>query len=138
MLLPSLLSLSLLTGTASAYGEKVHHTITGTALAAAGLDSAAAPDPASPAALRALIDARARNNPDAAMREEWVRRWPTPESFDAWAMKEWLQLSPAATINGIDQNDTPGATALEVAATAARQPNLRWRGMTGSQTPCPD
>jgi glycine dehydrogenase subunit 2 len=23
-------------------------------------------------------------------------------------------------------------------ATAARQPNLRWRGMTGSQTPCPD
>ena len=23
-------------------------------------------------------------------------------------------------------------------AMAARQPNLRWRGMTGSQTPCPD
>ena len=23
-------------------------------------------------------------------------------------------------------------------ATAARQPNLRWRGMTGVQTPCPD
>ena len=23
-------------------------------------------------------------------------------------------------------------------ATAARQPNLRWRGMTGAQTPCPD
>jgi hypothetical protein len=23
-------------------------------------------------------------------------------------------------------------------ATAARQPNLRWRAMTGSQTPCPD
>ena len=22
--------------------------------------------------------------------------------------------------------------------TAARQPNLRWRGMTGEQTPCPD
>ena len=22
--------------------------------------------------------------------------------------------------------------------TAARQPNLRWRAMTGSQTPCPD
>ena len=23
-------------------------------------------------------------------------------------------------------------------ATAARQPNLRWRAMTGAQTPCPD
>jgi glycine dehydrogenase subunit 2 len=23
-------------------------------------------------------------------------------------------------------------------AMAARQPNLRWRGMTGAQTPCPD
>jgi glycine dehydrogenase subunit 2 len=23
-------------------------------------------------------------------------------------------------------------------ATAARQPNLHWRGMTGAQTPCPD
>jgi glycine dehydrogenase subunit 2 len=23
-------------------------------------------------------------------------------------------------------------------ATAARQPNLRWRGMTGAQMPCPD
>jgi glycine dehydrogenase subunit 2 len=23
-------------------------------------------------------------------------------------------------------------------ATAARQPNLRWRGMTGRQLPCPD
>jgi len=23
-------------------------------------------------------------------------------------------------------------------ATAARQPNLRWRGMTGAETPCPD
>jgi len=23
-------------------------------------------------------------------------------------------------------------------ASAARQPNLRWRGMTGAQTPCPD
>jgi glycine dehydrogenase subunit 2 len=23
-------------------------------------------------------------------------------------------------------------------ATAARQPNLRWPGMTGAQTPCPD
>jgi glycine dehydrogenase subunit 2 len=22
--------------------------------------------------------------------------------------------------------------------TAARQPNLRWKGMTGDQTPCPD
>ena len=22
-------------------------------------------------------------------------------------------------------------------ATAARQPNLRWRGMTGAETPCP-
>jgi glycine dehydrogenase subunit 2 len=22
--------------------------------------------------------------------------------------------------------------------TAARQPNLRWKAMTGSQTPCPD
>ena len=23
-------------------------------------------------------------------------------------------------------------------ALAARQPNLRWRGMTGAETPCPD
>jgi glycine dehydrogenase subunit 2 len=23
-------------------------------------------------------------------------------------------------------------------ATAARQPNLRWRPMTGAETPCPD
>jgi len=23
-------------------------------------------------------------------------------------------------------------------AKAARQPDLRWRGMTGAQTPCPD
>ncbi len=123
LLLPPLLSLHLLTGTAWAYGEKVHHAITRTSLAAAGLDGAAALDPASPAAIRALIDARARNHPDAAIREEWLRRWPTPESFDAWAMKEWLQLSPAATINGIDRNDTPGATALDVAAMAARQPD---------------
>jgi hypothetical protein len=34
-----------------------------------------------------------------------------------------LRCLGAATINGIDQNDTPGATALDVAATAARQPD---------------
>ena len=117
----SLLALSV--PTASAYGERVHHAITATSLAAdpaSDLGAAAALDPAAMAGMRALIDARARSHPDRVLREAWVRRYPTPEAFDAAAMKEFLLLARGSTIYGIDRLDTPGATALEVAAQGAR------------------
>jgi glycine dehydrogenase subunit 2 len=46
---------------------------------------------------------------------------------EAWEDPELVKHAPHdAPVKRLDE------------ATAARQPNLRWRGMTGAQTPCPD
>lgn len=109
---------------ALAYDEEVHTFLAKAALAGAGLDVAAEPiAPDAPLAVRTAIDLWARTSTDTALRAEWLRRYPTPELFDAWAMKELLQLSPAAEVLGIDRLPPPTATLLEVIETGARQPD---------------
>lgn len=109
---------------AFAYDEEVHTFLAKAALAGAGLDVPAPPiDPSAPLAVRSAIDAWARTSTDATLRAEWLRRYPAPESFDAWAMKELLSLSPAAEVLGIDRLPPPAATFGEVIEAGARQPD---------------
>ena len=63
----------------------------------------------------------------------------TLETLDAFADALIEIAREAETDPGLvtgAPHDTPVRRLDE--ATAARQPNLRWRGMTGAQTPCPD
>src|SRR5439155_2584198 len=52
-----------------------------------------------------------RTLPDAALRERFLRRYPTPADFDAWAFKELLALHGGAQVVGIDL--TPQASTVE-------------------------
>lgn len=116
-------ALLLLPSSALAYSESVHATLTQTALASALVDTPIQLDPISPTAVRALIDSYGRNQLEPALREEWVRRYPTPNDFDAWALKEFLMLAPASTVNNIDQNKSTDVHLVDYVATSARQPD---------------
>jgi hypothetical protein len=87
-----------------AYSEALHAFVTSRALAADGASSALV-EPATEAdlaALRALFWRTASSLPDAALRQEFLARYPDPASFDAWAFKELFMLDPAATVHGFD------------------------------------
>src|SRR5438874_674931 len=89
---------------ALAYDEEVHSFLVRSALSESGLDVPAPPiPPDAPAAIRRSIDLWARTSTDAALAAEWTRRYPTPESFDAWAEKELLLFAPEANVLGIDR-----------------------------------
>ena len=91
---------------AGAYDERIHAFVTRRSLEKAGLDQQAAPFGKDEVAhLRQAIDAHGRAHGDAALRAEWLRRYPRPEDFDAFAMKELLLLNPQAKVFGIDRID---------------------------------
>jgi ABC-type Fe3+-hydroxamate transport system substrate-binding protein len=90
---------------AHAYNEKVHVLLTSRALAARAASNEAVLKPPTPkdlAALRWLFFRTARELPDEPLRAWFFARFPTEESFDAWAFKELFLLDPAATVHGFD------------------------------------
>ena len=107
-----MLLLLLLAPPAFAYNEAIHVLITRTALPDARMLEPATQQDLD--AFRALFWRNGMKTPDFA------RRYPTVESFDAWAFKEFLMLDPAARVHGIDQYDEPGRGA-EWSALAAEQ-----------------
>ena len=109
-----------------AYSEALHAFLTGRALAAPGGASSALVVPATEsdlARLRALFWRTASTLPDAALRAEFLARYPDPDSFDAWAFKELFMLDPAATVHGFDR--APDAV-RRLPRGALRQLASRW------------
>lgn len=89
---------------ASGYAIDVHSELSRLSLANSGLGDKAAPiDPAAMVAVRAAMDDFARNTP--GLREAWLKRYPTPADFDAFAQKQLLLLSPGSNVVGIDRTD---------------------------------
>jgi hypothetical protein len=114
-----------------AYAVEVHRILTFTALHEAGLEVPADPiDPNLPVLIRQGIDDHGRLTPE--LHDTWVARYPSG-TFDVWAEKELLLLSPAATVEGIDTTTVPpdssGAapTLLSVASVGATQPDNDFR-----------
>ena len=114
---------------AAAYAEDVHFQ-----LAMCSLDKTALNTPASPgnlvaaAAVRSAIDSHARRSP--ALRDAWVKRYPSPNDFDDWAFKSFLLLEPGAKVYGIDRLDErlpASARLLDLVSHAARHPDEDWR-----------
>jgi len=89
---------------ASGYAIDVHAELSRLSLAKSGLSDKAAPiEPAAMVAVRAAMDDFARSTP--GLREAWLKRYPTPADFDAFAQKQLLLLSPGASVIGIDRTD---------------------------------
>lgn len=117
-------------GPAFAYNEALHAFITGRALGPAagapGLGPVVLPAGAGDLdAFRALFWTTASGLPDAdaALRQEFLARFPTARSFDAWAFKQFLLLDPAATVHGFDR---PPDARRRVPRLALLQQASRW------------
>jgi hypothetical protein len=115
--------------TAHAYAEDVHYQLALRSLEKTALSAAAGPASlVATAAVRSAIDAHARRSP--ALRERWVKRYPTPNDFDDWAFKSFLLLEPGARVFGIDRLDerlAGNARLLDLVAQASRHPDEDWR-----------
>lgn len=117
--------LLLLLPLAFAYGEKVHAELTREALSAAVGDTpVTAAELGQVDALIARIDSHARVS--AALSTEWTARYPTPESFDRWELKELLLLSPDADVYGFDRLD-PETDLLALLSVSSRRPDDDFR-----------
>src|SRR5436305_1383018 len=102
-LLCAVAALAIAPRPALAYDEDIHAFLVRAALKSSGLGTPAQPiSHGAPQAVRKAIDAWARASTDTTLRAEWLRRYPTPSAFDAWAEKELLLLSPEANVFGID------------------------------------
>jgi hypothetical protein len=130
----SVVALALATvAPARAFAVDVHEAMTQRALLSSGL---AVPVPSTPGqpflpdVVRTHLDVRARASGTA---EAWTARYPTPDHFDAWAYKEFLELAPEATVQGIDAITLPadrvfgGMSLLDVAAIGSKQPDDDFR-----------
>jgi hypothetical protein len=90
---------------AHAYNEAVHHFLTRKAFA--GRDAwlaapLAAPTAQDHAAFRARFWQLASQSADPSLGADFLARFPTVESLDAAAFKEWLMLDPAARVHGLE------------------------------------
>jgi len=107
---------ALIAAPALAYNEAVHAFITRRALP----DDTPVPAPAQGDldAFRELFWRR------ASAHAEFARRFPSPLSFTAWELKEFLMLDPAARVHGIDLlPDDPAPTRGELLERASRWPD---------------
>lgn len=116
--------LSLVPSTARAYDEQVHTYLARAALVSSGLDRPSAEiTSAQLDGVRVLIDGWARTATDTAVRAEWLRRYPDPAAFDAWAEKELLLFSPEAQVFGIDRPAPRLPTILDLVEAGSREPD---------------
>ena len=76
-------------------------------------------------ALRVSIYRAGAAHSEPAVRERFLRRYPTEAAFDAWAFKEFLALDPAADVFGIDRLPEPGTvpSVRALLALGSRQPD---------------
>jgi hypothetical protein len=125
--LPALIAvLSLaLAGPARAFNESTHEGITREALRAMP-DLGVVRAPPDAGAL-----ARFRNHLHHLLARDpaFAARYPTVDGFDAWAMKEYLALSPEARVFGIDVVTADPLPARDLIALASRQPDEDFRNM---------
>src|ERR1700682_127041 len=105
----------LLPTAALAYHEAIHERITRAALPEARVLQP--PTQEDLDAFRALFWRQASTTPGFA------QRFPTPESFDAWAFKEFLMLDPAARVHGFDLFQEKPMPRGELLALASRWPD---------------
>lgn len=114
---------------ASGYAIPIHIELARRALAKSGLDTPAARiDMKTALSIRDAIDAYGRTEP--SVKDAWLKRYPTPDAFDNFALKQLLLLSPKEPVFGLDRADTrlaQGKTLLEVAAAATGHPDEDWR-----------
>ena len=122
LLVPAAAAL-LLSLPAQAYNEAVHHFLTRRAFAGRSAwlaEPLAAPMPADHDAFRARFWTLASQVPDAALRAEFLARFPTAAALDAWSFKEFLMLDPAAKVHGLeptpDDLPQPRGTLLPLAS----------------------
>jgi hypothetical protein len=114
---------------AHAYAIDVHAELSRQALASSNLGDKAAPiDIALAATMRATMDGYGRNTP--ALRDAWIKRYPQPTDFDAFAEKQLLLFSAGASVIGIDRVDPlmpKDPTLLEVVARGSSHPDEDYR-----------
>ena len=112
----AVLFIAFLSAPAFAYNEAVHAFITRRALPD---DTRIAPP------TQADLDAfRGLFWRTASAHAEFARRFPTPESFSAWELKQFLMLDPAARVHGFDLSpDDAAGTRGELLQRASRWPD---------------
>ena len=107
----------------AAYEERVHQLIGERALPATLPRDLARATPVDVDELRRATWRVGANHPDAAVRAAFLARYPAESSFDAWAWKEFLGLTPEARVVGVDVLPSPEPDARTVAALASRLPD---------------
>ena len=117
------LAVAALPRPAHGYAEAVHQLIGERALPPGLPADLAAPTLADVDALRAATWRAGATHPDASIRARFLARYPSEESFDAWAWKDFLGLTPEARVMGIDALPPPEPDARRLAAVASRYPD---------------
>jgi hypothetical protein len=112
----AVLFIAFLSAPAFAYNEAVHAFITRRAL-----PDDTRVEPPTQADLDAFRGLFWRT---ASAHAEFARRFPTPESFSAWELKQFLMLDPAARVHGFDLSpDDAAPTRGELLQQASRWPD---------------
>ncbi|MEW5854247.1 MAG: hypothetical protein AB2A00_36070 [Myxococcota bacterium] len=128
--LTAALLVALLPSPAAAYHEQIHELFPERALAgepALKSEQLNAVTEEELAAFRRYVDGLFRAHPDEKVRAEYVRRWPTPESFDSVAFKTLLGLNERRALNGFDKTEGLPGTALQAIQKGSSQPDSDWR-----------
>lgn len=97
--------LSVLAWPARAYNELTHEALTRKAFVAHPAWTSPLllpPGPEDLAAFRSLLFRAFAGVPDEALRTAFLARFPTEGALDAWALKGFFMLNPAATVHGFD------------------------------------
>jgi hypothetical protein len=118
--------LLVLVRSSDAYEQRVHVLLSARGYGgAATVAGTAADDAAAVRALRERIWRAGAEARDAAIRQRFLVRWPTPAAFDAWAMKRLFALNPEKRIAGFDENVPlpTGGNGADVYAAASRLPD---------------
>ena len=107
-----------------AYNERVHAWLPGAAFAERTDHLAEMLDPPEDGGgFRSWFYERASAHPDSTVRQAFLSRFPSLESFDPWALKEWLMLDPVGAVWGIDQFPSSSQTRGHTWALGARHPD---------------
>lgn len=114
---------------ARGFAIDVHAELSRQSLAKSGLTDKAAPiDLAAAAAMRTAMDDYARATP--GLREPWVKRYPNPSDFDAFAEKQLLLFAAGSKVIGIDRTDPTipaGGTLLDTLSRGSSHPDEDYR-----------
>jgi hypothetical protein len=122
------LGLTLVIGSgpvARAYDQPVHVLLS--ARAYGGPATVPAGDPGAVRALRERVWHAGAESTDAELKRRFLLRYPTLESFDSWAFKQFLGLNPDKSIVGFDEVPLPVGDGRTAYAAASRLPDDDWR-----------